>query len=391
MSSGPYRSKALVITRNLPPLIGGMERLVWHIVDELHADWRVHVIGPAGCAGHLPPEVSATEVPLRPMPRFLLRTLLAALRHALHLRPRLVLAGSGLTAPFAWLIARFSGARCVIYLHGLDIEARHPLYGLLWRPCFRHCDLVLVNSHFTQALACEAGIDPERIAVLHPGVELPDMHDAARQYTAFRERYGLGDAPLMLYVGRITARKGLAVFVREILPEIIAELPEARLVVIGDEPASALLQNKGELDRIKETLTANSLAERVLFSRALDDHELDAAYFAADVLVFPVQERRGDNEGFGMVALEGAAHGLPIVAFAAGGVPDAVADGRSGDLIAAGQNHAFAQAVLARLDSSPAGRGAGVREITGFAAGFAWPLFGRRLRTLCGTTQDKAI
>ena len=45
---------ALIITRNLPPLVGGMERLVWHIVDELREAYRLHVIGPAGCGAHLP-------------------------------------------------------------------------------------------------------------------------------------------------------------------------------------------------------------------------------------------------------------------------------------------------------------------------------------------------
>ncbi len=45
------RPIALVITRNLPPMVGGMERLVWHIVDELRVDYRAHVIGPQGCGG----------------------------------------------------------------------------------------------------------------------------------------------------------------------------------------------------------------------------------------------------------------------------------------------------------------------------------------------------
>jgi hypothetical protein len=58
---------ALVITRNLPPLVGGMERLVWHIVDELSREYRVHVIGPAGCGAYLPRGVTVNEVPLKPL------------------------------------------------------------------------------------------------------------------------------------------------------------------------------------------------------------------------------------------------------------------------------------------------------------------------------------
>ena len=51
----------------------------------------------------------------------------------------------------------------------------------------------------------------------------------------------------------------------------------------------------------------------------VDDQRLSDAYFAADVMVFPVLDLPGDVEGFGMVAVEAAAHGLPTVAFAVGG------------------------------------------------------------------------
>jgi hypothetical protein len=78
---------ALVITRNLPPLVGGMERLVWHIVDELSRDYRVHVIGPAGCGAYLPRGVTVNEVPLKPLIWYLLHAKLTALWQAFRRRP----------------------------------------------------------------------------------------------------------------------------------------------------------------------------------------------------------------------------------------------------------------------------------------------------------------
>ncbi|RMD68618.1 MAG: glycosyltransferase family 1 protein, partial [Gammaproteobacteria bacterium] len=42
----------LVVTRNLPPLVGGMERLMWNLIDQLRQRARVHVIGPKGCREH---------------------------------------------------------------------------------------------------------------------------------------------------------------------------------------------------------------------------------------------------------------------------------------------------------------------------------------------------
>ncbi len=64
--------RILHITRNLPPLVGGMERLNWHIADELSRSAQVQLIGPSGSAAQRPAAVPVTEVPLRPLPRFLL-------------------------------------------------------------------------------------------------------------------------------------------------------------------------------------------------------------------------------------------------------------------------------------------------------------------------------
>lgn len=244
-----------------------MERLVWHIVDELRAEYRVHVVGPAGSRAHLPPDVTSDEMPLTPLPWFLLRTVITALWFSLRRRPTIVLAGSGLTAPFAWLAARITGAQCVVYLHGLDVEARQPLYRLFWRPFFRRFDHVLVNSRFTRQLAIDARVAPERLSILPPGIELPDTTDAAAQRGAFRERHGLGDAPILLYVGRIIARKGLAVFADRIFPSVAKAITNARLVVIGEEPNHALVHSAGLTQRIMEALEENGLRSATHYLR----------------------------------------------------------------------------------------------------------------------------
>ena len=78
---------ALLITRNLPPLVGGMERLVWHIAGALAQDFRLHVIGPQGCAAHLPEATAVSEIAVKPLWRFLLQAQWRALWQALRLRP----------------------------------------------------------------------------------------------------------------------------------------------------------------------------------------------------------------------------------------------------------------------------------------------------------------
>lgn len=376
--TSPKLPRALIVTRNLPPLVGGMERLIWHIALALRESQTVHVVGPSKCRQHLPPEVTTKEIPIRPMPSFLLGAAIQSFAFALKTRPNLVLAGSGLTAPIAWFAALLAGASSVVYLHGLDIEVQHPIYRLLWRPFFRHFDHVLVNSSYTYSLAVKAGIPANRIEILHPGVTLPDLSVAQFHGNQFRSHFNLGPAPLMLCVGRINTRKGLSVFVRHILPLIIAAVPGAQLVVIGDEPKNALKHTPGEWEKVKQALEENSLADSVHFLGSQDDDTLSKAYMAANALVFPVQEVPGDIEGFGMVAIEAAAHNLPTVAFAVGGVPDAIKEGVSGNLIPAGNNVDFAQAVIRLLTGEPNS----IFPPREFAKSFCWEIFGERLRSL---------
>ena len=92
--------------------------------------------------------------------------------------------------------------------------------------------------------------------------------------------------------------------------------------------------------------------------------------------MFPVREIPGDPEGFGMVAVEAAAHGLPTIAFATGGVTDAVAEGQSGRLVAPGDYAGFADAVLGALIEREPLR---MRSVD-FARQFAWPKFGSQIR-----------
>jgi phosphatidylinositol alpha-1,6-mannosyltransferase len=115
---------------------------------------------------------------------------------------------------------------------------------------------------------------------------------------------------------------------------------------------------------------------------ACGDQELEGAYDAADLCVFPLVEMPGDIEGFGMVAIEAAAHGLPTVAFNVGGVGDAIADHRSGRLVPAGSYSNFIEHVIEVLN---VGRTRAVQdECRRFAESFEWGHFGDRLRGQVG-------
>lgn len=377
---GHEKTRGMLVTRNLPPLRGGMERLNLHMALELASAFDLDVIGPSGCGAELPKAIHVHEAPHRPMWRFMPNVFVRAFRLARKRRPACILAGSGLTAPIAWIAARASGARAVVYVHGLDLVAAHPVYRLFWRPFLRRMDLCIANSRHTAGLAQGIGIPHDRIAVLNPGVELPTQIDATAG-TRFRSRHGLGDRKLMLSVGRLTQRKGLLEFVGQSLPAIAAAHPDATLLIIGDEAPDALTGSAAGMgQRIVQVAHGIGLQDTIRILGVCDEAELSAAYQAADVLVFPVRNVPGDVEGFGMVAIEAAAHGLATVAFAVGGVSDAVADGSSGWLVPASDYAQFADRVLQVFERRPIEMAQA--ECRRYAQGFAWDAFGMRLREL---------
>jgi len=364
--------RALVITRNLPPLVGGMERLGWHIVNALSESFNVLVVGPAGCRKHLPREVACIEVPVRPLGAFVAKAAVNALWEAVKFKPAVILAGSALTAPMAWAAARLARARSYAYVHGLDLVAPHAVYRSIWLPCVRMLDGIIANSRATSAMAQQVGVGSEHVQVVHPGVTIPGPQPGAGVW--FRSTYGVGERPMLLSVGRLTRRKGLLHFVSRVLPRIVREKPAACLYIVGDLPKGALMAEAEEPEKILDAARLAGVSQNVRWLGYLPDEVLQKAYAASDVHVFPVQNLPNDPEGFGMVALEAAAWGTPTVAYAVGGVVDAVADGVSGFLVPPGDSEAFAEAVLGLIER-PMDR----RKIRKFAESFAWPRFNKAI------------
>lgn len=377
--------RVLLITRNLPPVIGGMERLIGHVADILGRRFDLAVVGPRGgrCGAR-----RYLACPLAPLWLFLVTAAVKGVWAALVTRPRLVVAGSGLVAPVARLAALLARVPCAVYVHGLDIAATHRLYRLAFLPAIRKADLVLANSRYTARRVEEAGIPRERITVLPPGVTVPaSVPERTRAAIAFHELHALPAGPILLAVGRLTPRKGLADFTEQVLPRILSTIPDAQLVIAGEVPRFAAKRTGDEADAVRRAARKTTVETHIHLIGPLDDNGLACAWPAAEVHVFPVRDDAADPEGFGMVALEAAAWGVPTVAFAAGGVSDAVADGASGFLVTPGDYERFAERVLEAVAMRTTFATAARR----FAADFQWPMFEERLvRMLVDLQQPHA-
>ncbi|MCR6651644.1 MAG: glycosyltransferase family 4 protein [Cellvibrionaceae bacterium] len=355
-----------------------MERLNWHIANGLAQHTQVTIIGPKQSLPKAPANTKYVGVPLKPLWRFIISTLISSIWVSIRCRPEIVFAGSGLTAPMALIGAKLAGGTSVAYLHGLDIAVNHPLYRLFWLPAIRRMDKVIVNSSYSAKLAQAVGVPDKKISVIHPGVTLPKTAPNEAAIAAFRAHHKLGNSRLLLSVGRLTERKGLREFVRYSLPDVIAAIPDAVLVVIGDQPKDSLYAKHQSITSIQAEADNKGVGDRIRFLgwMAMNAPELQTAFYASSVHIFPVKHSDSDPEGFGMVAVEAAAQGLPTVAFASGGILDAVSSGQSGYLVEQGNYSSLTDAIVQVLVGETS---VWRHQAINFAQQFAWPLFNEKI------------
>jgi phosphatidylinositol alpha-1,6-mannosyltransferase len=349
-----------------------MERLMRHTLETLASRFDVTLIGPSGCGESTPENVTTIECPPAPF-SFLTMAMLKGRRASKKASFDIVLGGSGLVAPVTFLLSRVAKAQSVIFVHGLDLVVDNLVYQRFFVPFLRRHDLVIANSKNTRKIAIEKGCQSNRIKILNPGATIPPasmLHDTA----SIRARLGFENNKIILFVGRMVRRKGLAEFLEEAWPRIITAQPDAILLVIGDSPDNALLNDPKGAKRLMTAIQGCG-NDTVRFLGAIGDDELWNCYAAADVLVFPLIRVKGDVEGFGMVAIEAAASGTPTVAFPIGGIVDAIADGISGSLVPEGNYEAFADAVVSICRGGPPSRS----DCRNHAEKFSWDVHGRNL------------
>jgi D-inositol-3-phosphate glycosyltransferase len=233
------------------------------------------------------------------------------------------------------------------------------------------CSDVILASNTAEARQLEGlyGADPNRIEIVPPGVDhaffSPGPRDGARAALAPLQ---LGTGPLLLFVGRIEPLKGLDVAV-----ETLAHLEDrdAVLVTVGGAKRRS---GADEVRRIRHLAHSLGVAHRVHFVDPQPHHLLSTYYRAADVVVVPSR-----SESFGLVALEAAACGTPVVAAAVGGLRTLVDHGRTGFLIDERDPQSYATHVSKIFDDP--GLGAAFGQAAAVQARrYTWSTTAARLR-----------
>lgn len=238
--------------------------------------------------------------------------------------------------------AMLAGKPYAVIVHGLDLRAAasHPRKKALAARVLKGARLVVANSRATAAGLAAFGLDPASALVLTPCP--PPGLDAIGWRGDVVKDLGLEGKKVILAAGRFVPRKGFDRLIR-LLPELRKACGDVVLVLAGSGP---------EEGRLRREAVQSGVDAHVRFDLAPSRGRLGFLYRAAHVFAMPVRASADDVEGFGIVYLEAALFGVPVVATRTGGVPEAVVDGVTG-LLADPDSESEVFTALKRLLDDP--------------------------------------
>ncbi|HEU0041915.1 MAG TPA: glycosyltransferase family 4 protein [Jiangellaceae bacterium] len=381
--------RILMVSWEYPPLIyGGLGRHVHGLAEGLAAAGHNVVVvtqaGPTTTNDTMTGGVRVVRVlpdpPARSMTDDFL-TWVLALNTALgrageavarSFRPDVVHAHDWVSAHAGVGVAHAIGAPLVATVHATEAglwngwlstplsRARHDVEGWLAAEAAR---VIVCSAAMQVEVSAAFDLAADTLDVIPNAVDVATWRTSAEQQRVLRHRLGIADdAPLLVVAGRLEWEKGGDVAI-EALARVRRQHSSARLVIAGagsQEPAWRALARR------------RRVARAVTLCGHLDDRDLPALLATADVALVP-----SSYEPFGMVALEAAAAGTPVVAGDTGGLREVVEDGGTGLLVPPRDPAAIATATLRLLDDPELGARLLAAARSQLTERFSWPVVAR--------------
>jgi glycosyltransferase involved in cell wall biosynthesis len=233
--------------------------------------------------------------------------------------PHLVICGHINLLPLAWLLARLKRSRLVLIIHGLDAWQPTGYFLVDWLA--GRVDRVISVSQFSaDRFSSWTKIANDRIFILPNCVDLTRFQPRNRDLNLIA-RYCLEGRRVLITVGRLAATeryKGVDEVLMA-LPRLLKKFPDLAYLIVGEGDDRPRLETK---------VRSLGLNDSVIFAGQISEEEKAAHYNLADLYVMP-----SSAEGFGIVYLEAAACGVPIIGSTIDGSREALLDGELGDLV----------------------------------------------------------
>lgn len=234
-----------------------------------------------------------------------------------------------------WLLSKRLGIPFLCYVHGEDIQTAQSSRELSWiiRRVFKAAVVIIANSHNSaELLSRDWGVQKEKIAVLHPGMDADRFVPAPRD-EQIREFLSWDGRKTILTVGRLQRRKGHDMMIQA-LPRIRERVPDVLYSIIGDGE---------ERQRLQALARDLEVTDQVQFLGEVTDAQMIQCYQQCALFALPNRTDGADIEGFGMVLAEAQACGKAVLAGDSGGTRETmlieetgvIADCKSPDTLAA--------------------------------------------------------
>lgn len=330
--------KLLLITQYFPPSLGGIQRSNWQIVRNMPADHITVLTDNYGVdSSAVSEDASYTLIYKRlfshknTFKTCWLSLFWHSLKAIIQVKPQVIWASEIL--PIGLVVYIFSFFFSYSYFmsaHGLDIlsieeknkKSLIPRRWLLTR-ILKKAAFITVNSEYTRQALLKYGIQREQLPTVYPspnirkdnysGQQLEKIIAQHKTLQKLRKEKNNG-TKILLSVGRLVERKGFDKTI-EAMQLIKQSVPDSLFVIAGDGP------QRNELEKLAVTC---KLQDTVLFVGKVSDEVLAGLYEICDVFTMVSRQIDSDVEGFGVVYVEAASFGKPVIGAKSGGITDAV-------------------------------------------------------------------
>ena len=277
----------------------------------------------------------------------------------------------GAAAPLAFMSAalRRAGAKRVIALtHGHEVWwAKVFPFSLIMRRIGSTTDVLTYLGEFTRS-AISRSLTPRAASAMvkiAPGIDTE--HFSPVDSLQLKTSLGLSGKKIIVSVGRLVHRKGQDKLI-ESMAAIVQEIPNAHLLLVGEGPYRTHLAKLVQKHHVEDHVT---FIGRIQFA------QLPSYICVGDIFAMPSRSRFAglEVEGLGIVYLEASACGLPVIAGASGGAPDAVIDGVTGVVVDGLDCGAIAVAAIQMLNDPIQSRAMGLEGRRWVEENWRWKIW----------------
>lgn len=320
------------------------------------------------------------------LPFFLIEALFKSVYFNLKHKVDVIQLGDLVLSPLGLLLKLVFNKTTFAMAHGKDTSFSNILYRLIVFRSVKKLDGIVCVSQFLKNRLTLIGVQADRLFVNPNGINCSvyenrfDKKDCIKRVES---EYGvtLKGKKILLSVSRLVKKKGIANFVRNIFPDIVKQYSQILLLIVGQEYSREALN---ERDDIIETADRLGLRENILLTGNVEDRQglLKQIYTASDIFVMPNRHNKEDFEGFGIVALEASLNGVPVVAFGADGITDAVKDSLNGILVKEDDSEEFTQAVVGLLQDENKRESLGLKARMFVKENYNWDVITHRYNVI---------